>query len=324
MRLILKLLLLVLLLAAAWLAYALWLPLAPGEEKFVMLRPGLSARQIAAELHRAGAIRSARAFRALHYARRQSLKAGEYRFADPASAFQVYDRVARGDIYVHTVAIPEGYNSYDIAAAIEAAGLGSRQQFLQLTRSELALISDLDPKATSLEGYLFPDTYQFTRTQSVRDMLAAMVRRFRQEAQSVGLTSNIHDVVTMASIVEKETGVPEERPLVAGVFYNRIAKRIILAADPTVIYAALLGGRYDGVINQSDLQMNSPYNTYRYAGLPPGPICNPGRASLEAAMRPAKTEFLYFVSDNQGRHRFSRTMEEHARNVAAYRRAGAR
>lgn len=312
---------LVLLLAAAWLAYALWLPLAPGEEKFVMLRPGLSARQIAGELERSGVIRSGRGFLVLHYARRRSLKAGEYRFADPASTFRLYDRVARGDIYVHTVAIPEGYNTYDIATAIEAAGLGSRQQFLDLTRSELALISDLDPKATSLEGYLFPDTYQFTRTQSLRDMLAAMVRRFRQEAQSVALTSNFHDVVTMASIVEKETGVPEERPLVAGVFYNRIAKKIILAADPTVIYAALLAGRYDGVIHQSDLQMDSRYNTYRYAGLPPGPICNPGRASLEAALRPAKTEFLYFVSDNQGRHRFSRTMEEHARNVSEYRRA---
>jgi len=324
LRLVLKLLLLVLLLAAAWLAYTLWLPLPPGGEKFVMLRPGMSARQIAGELERSGAIRSGRAFLFLHYTRRQSLKAGEYRFADPASTFQVHDRVARGDIYVHTVAIPEGYNTYDIAAAIEAAGLGSRAEFLALTRSQLALISDLDPKASSLEGYLFPDTYKFTRTQSLRDMLAAMVRRFRQEAQSLGLTANCHDVVTLASIVEKETGVPEERPLVAGVFYNRVAKKIALAADPTVIYAALLAGSYDGVINQSDLHMASPYNTYRYPGLPPGPICNPGRASLEAALRPAKTEFLYFVSDNQGRHLFSRTLEEHARNVAAYRRAAAR
>jgi UPF0755 protein len=211
----------------------------------------------------------------------------------------------------------------ELARLLQAERLAPADEVLRAA-SDPAVLKALGVEGGSVEGYLFPDTYQFTRTQSPRDMLAAMVRRFRQEAQSVGLTSNFHGVVTMASIVEKETGVPEERPLVAGVFYNRIARRIILGADPTVIYAALLAGRYDGVINQSDLQMDSPYNTYRYSGLPPGPICNPGRASLEAALRPAKTEFLYFVSDNQGRHRFSRTMEEHARNVAAYRRAGTR
>jgi UPF0755 protein len=150
-----------------------------------------------------------------------------------------------------------------------------------------------------------------------------MVRRFRQEAHKIGLPGNAdtHRIVTMASIVEKETAVPEERSLVASVYYNRLARNMVLGADPSVVYAALLTGRYRGTIYQSDLQFDSPYNTYKYPGLPPGPIANPGVASLQAAMHPAQSDFLYFVSDNNGHHRFARTMEEHTRNVIAYRRA---
>ncbi|HMC31027.1 MAG TPA: endolytic transglycosylase MltG, partial [Candidatus Angelobacter sp.] len=187
------------------------------------------------------------------------------------------------------------------------------------------LIADLDPAAKSLEGYLFPDTYSFTRAQDLQDIMLTMVRRFRQEAKQIGLSSDVHRVVTMASIVEKETAAPEERPLVASVYYNRLEKGIAFDADPTVIYAALLEGRYRGAIYQSDLQNNSPYNTYKNAGLPPGPIANPGRSALLAAMRPAQSRYLYFVSDNNGRHRFASTLEEHNQNVLAYRRAaGAR
>jgi UPF0755 protein len=150
-----------------------------------------------------------------------------------------------------------------------------------------------------------------------------MVRRFRQEAQKIGLLGNpdMHRIVTMASIVEKETADPNERPQVAGVYYNRLEKNMLLAADPSVIYAALVAGRYRGTIYASDLQFDSPYNTYKYPGLPPGPIANPGVASLQAAMHPAQTDFLFFVSDNNGHHRFARDSEEHARNVAAYRKA---
>jgi len=313
--------LLFILVAAGWLAYGLLLPTNPGGERFIMLRPGSSSRHIAAELKKAGLIRSYYAFLALHAAKMRSLKAGEYRFDHPASAVEVYRRLARGDIYFHTVVIPEGYNIYDIAQAMEAAGLGKKESFLEAERADRSLVADIDPDAPSLEGYLFPDTYEFTRTQSNSDMLAAMVRRFRQETHALGLTSDYHRIVTMASIVEKETAVPDERPLVASVFYNRLDENIVLATDPAVIYAALLAGRYNGVIHQSDLQFDSPYNTYRRAGLPPGPICNPGAQSLAAAMHPAKTDYLYFVSDNNGHHRFSRTMEEHQRNVAAYRRA---
>jgi UPF0755 protein len=316
-----KLLFVLLLLAAAWLVWALVLPVRPEGTKFVLLRPGWSARHIAGELEAAGVIRSAPAFLVLHYVQPEgTLKAGEYRFDQPASALQVRDRLVRGDVFVHTVVIPEGYNIFDVAAAIEQAGLGSRQAFLEVAQSP-ALIHDLDPQASSLEGYLFPDTYAFTRTQSLQDMALAMVQRFRREARTLGLNEDVHRVVTLASIVEKETAVPGERPVVASVYYNRLARNMPLAADPSVIYAALLAGRYQGTIYQSDLQFDSPYNTYKHAGLPPGPIANPGRAALEAALHPAHTDYLYFVSDAQGHHRFARTLQEHERNVAAYRRA---
>jgi peptidoglycan lytic transglycosylase G len=322
MKTVLKLFVVLVLGVAAWLAWGLWLPVRPAGEKFVLLHPGYSTRHIAAELNKAGVIRSPRAFLLWHYiAKPRSLKAGEYLFEKSASAIQVHERLARGDIYQHTVTIPEGFNMFDVAAAVEAAGLGPRAEFLAAAKSGSSMIKDLDPEATSLEGYLFPDTYQFTRTQGMQDIIGVMVRHFRQEAKALGLTGDVHLVVTMASIVEKETAAPAERPEVASVYYNRLEKRIALDADPSVIYAALLSGEYEGALHHATLQIDSPYNTYKHAGLPPGPIANPGRDSLKAAMHPAQTDYLYFVSDNQGHHRFARSLDEHNRNVAAYRRA---
>ena len=309
---------------ALWFSWAALLPVNPGETKFVLLRPGWSTRRIAQTLEREGIIRSAPAFLFVHYAKgRGSLKAGEYKFEDPSNALEVRERLLRGDVFARTVAVPEGYNIYDIAVVVEQAGLGPAADFVAVAQTDLSLVRDIDPQARSLEGYLFPDTYQFTRIDSMHDIAAAMVHRFRQEAQKIGLAGrpDIHRIVTMASIVEKETAVPDERRLVASVYLNRLDKDMALAADPTVIYAALVSGRYRGTIYQSDLQFDSPYNTYKYPGLPPGPIANPGVAALEAAMHPAQSEFLYFVSDNNGHHRFSRSLEEHARNVAAYRKA---
>jgi UPF0755 protein len=253
----------------------------------------------------------------------RTLKAGEYKFDQSASAFEVWRRLTVGDVYARTVVVPEGYNMFDVATAVEQAGLGPASDFLIAARNDLFLLKDIDPDAKSLEGYLFPDTYQFTRINTSHEIAAAMVHRFRQEAQKIGLLGrlDIHRVVTMASIVEKETADPNERPLVAGVYYNRLNRNMTLAADPSVIYAALLAGRYRGTIYASDLQYESPYNTYKYPGLPPGPIANPGVASLQAAMHPKQTEYLYFVSDNNGHHRFARDLEEHARNVAAYRKS---
>lgn len=325
MRALAKLIFLVVLVAAGLVVHLLYVPAGPSTEQFILLKPGSPARRIARDLKDAGLIRSEWAFLALHSWKVKTLKAGEYRFDHPANAFEVYDRIARGDIFAHTVTIPEGYNMFEVATLMEQAGLGPRADFLKVAK-DTSLIADLDPHAKSLEGYLFPDTYEFTRTQTMRDMVAVMVRRFRQNAQQIGLaptTADVHRTVTMASIVEKETSVPEERPVVAGVYYNRLEKNVALGADPTVVYASLLIGKYDGVIHVSDLQLDSPYNTYKVAGMPPGPIANPGRAALEAAMHPAKTDFLYFVSDNQGHHRFAATGAEHARNVDAYRRATA-
>lgn len=310
-----------LVLAAIAAAYLVIVPAGPASQTFVLIKPKSPTRAIAAQLEKAGVIRSAYAFLAVHALKgRRTLKAGEYAFDHPASALEVYGRMARGDVYFHTVVIPEGYNIFDIAQSLETSGLTTKADFLAVARNERSLIADLDPQAPSLEGYLFPDTYHFSRTQSPKEMAAAMVKRFRQEAQALGLHADIHHVVTMASIVEKETAIPSERPMVAGVFENRLAKRIGLATDPSVIYAALLAGRYRGTIHQSDLAFDSPYNTYKYSGLPPGPIANPGRASLEAAMRPQRSDFLYFVADNKGGHNFARTIDEHNRNVANYRR----
>ena len=305
-----------------WLAWALLLPLQPSETKFVMLKPGWSTRHIATELQANGVIHSWRAFLLYHYLLKpRSLKAGEYKFDDSETALRVHDRLSRGDVYIHTVVIPEGFNKFDIANAVQAAGLGTRQEFLAEAQAQIGLIRDLDPQATSLEGYLFPDTYGFTRAQTMADIIAVMVHRFKQEAKQIGLNANVHQVVTLASIVEKETAAPEERPLVAGLYLNRLDKHMALDADPTVIYAALLAGDYQGTITRSELQSDSPYNSYKFPGLPPGPIASPGKASLLAALNPTKTDYLYFVSDDNGHHRFARTLDEHTHNVALYRRA---
>jgi UPF0755 protein len=321
---LLKLVVAVLLAFALWFAWAALLPVTPTQETFVLLRPGWSTRHIARDLQRQGVIRSSAAFLMLHYVKGvKTLKAGEYKFDQPANAMEVWRRLIRGDVYARTVVVPEGFNMYDIAGVVEQAGLGPASDFLTAAQSDLFLVRDIDPSAKSLEGYLFPDTYQFTRIDSAHDIAAAMVHRFRRESEKIGLLGNpdMHRIVTMASIVEKETADPSERPTVAGVYYNRLTKNMALAADPSVIYAALLAGRYRGTIYASDLQFDSPYNTYKNPGLPPGPIANPGIASLQAAMHPAQTEYLYFVSDNNGHHRFARDLDEHSRNVAAYRKS---
>jgi len=313
--------LLVLLFGAAAAAYLTLYRVSPGVEQFVLLPTGSGGLSIGADLEKSGIVQSRYAFDLLHLVLRRKLKAGEYRFQDPATAFQVYQRIARGDVYLHTLAIPEGFNIFDISVAVENAKLGTKEQFLQAARQDTKLIQDLDPTATSLEGYLFPDTYKFSRLDSVHTIAATMVKRFRQQAGLLGIKDNVHETITLASLIEKEVAAPEERPLVASVFANRLSKRMPLATDPTVIYAALLENRYRGTIYVSDLQANSPYNTYKIIGLPPGPICNAGVASMKAALHPAQSNYLYFVSDAQGHSRFAATLAEHNRNVAAYRRA---
>jgi len=305
-------------------AFALLVPTGPRAETFVDISPGMSSMQIATQLKDQGIIRSRYVFIGLHEAKGGTLKAGEYRFDHPATMEEVWDRIRRGDVYTLALTIPEGSNLFDIAAKVEAAGLGSKAAFIAAARQDGALVSNLDPTATSLEGYLFPDTYRFARHTDPQEMMATMVKRFRVAAAGIGLTADYHRTVTLASLVEKETPLDAERALVASVFVNRLEKNMPLMTDPSVIYAALLDGRYRGTIYQSDLQADSAYNTYRHAGLPPGPICNPGLKSLQAAMHPAQSDYLYFVAasaDPSGKSRFSATLEEHAKDVEAYRRA---
>jgi UPF0755 protein len=336
-----------------WLAWAVLTPVAPSGPTFVMLHPGYSTRRIAAELRTNGIIRSEDAFILWHYFhRRRSLKAGEYLFEKPANIIDIQKRLRRGDVYFHSVVVPEGFTMFDIARAIEAAGLGPAEDFLKVAQTDTAQIADIAPRAQTLEGYLFPDTYQFSRMMSMQEMAAAMVKQFRQVARQIGmmpmpegvapaapnsphmeiemthgtpdpnaLPTELERTVIMASIVEKETAVPEERPLVASVYYNRLEKKIALDADPSIIYAELLAGTYTGALHHDDMRFNSPYNTYTHIGLPPSPIGNPGKSALQAAMHPAQSDYYYFVADAQGHHKFARTMEEHNKNVAAYRRA---
>ena len=219
------------------------MPVSPQGQKFVLLRPGYSTRRIATELKSAGVIRSAEAFVLWHYLHHKgSLKAGEYVFDTAGNVIAIHKRLVRGDIYVHTVVIPEGFTIFDIARAVEDAGLGSSEDFLRAAQSNVALIADLAPEAKTLVGYLFPSTYEFTRTENMQEMIAAMVKQFRQVAREIGLTADVQRTVTLASIIEKETAGAEERPLVASVYCNRLSKNIALQADPSVIYAELLQG----------------------------------------------------------------------------------
>jgi UPF0755 protein len=233
---------------------------------------------------------------------------------------EVIDKLARGDVHVISVTFPEGLTIAEMSRIFEERGLGSAAAFVNAARDP-APIAALDAAAKDLEGYLFPETYRLPRSVDARALIQSMTDRFtrvftpdmRQAAQARGLT--VRQAVTLASIVEKEAARPDERPLVAAVYSNRLRIGMALQGDPSVIYALQRAGRYTGNLRREDLTFNSPYNTYRYPGLPPGPIASPGRASLEAAVHPADVDYLYFVSRNDGSHEFARSLEEHNRNV---------
>jgi len=320
--------------ASAWLVLT---PVGPGHETFVEITPGSSGSRIAAQLEQAGVVRSRYGFDLVRLAglwKGSSLKAGEYRFEQTATVPEVYARIARGDVFTLSVTIPEGATRFEIAAKVAQAGFLhiTKEDFLAASVAETPLIHDLDPKAKTLEGYLFPDTYRFQRKVSAAQVVSTMVRRFRimaaqagvKPGRSMGVTPDVHSTVTLASLVERETAVNEERPLVASVLANRLAKNMPLMTDPAVIYGLEIDGKWRGAIYQSDLALDTPYNTYRHTGLPPGPIANPGLPSLRAAANPPTTEYLYFVAagaDPQGKSRFAATLDEHNKNVASYRLA---
>lgn len=317
---LLKLLLLLIVIAAAALAFLFLAPYGPSSEQFVDIAPGTSTLAIGRQLKQAGVLRTGYELEALKLTRGGTLKAGEYKFDHAATPLEVYERLHRGDIYTIALTIPEGYNIFDIAGAVQAAGLGSSADFLAAERQHTELITAWSPQATSLEGFLFPDTYKFNRHTTQLQMLGAMVKRFAEVATRLRIDpANAGRTVTMASLIEREVHVNSERPIVAGVFENRLRAGMPLQTDPAVIYASLLNGTWTGVIHQSELHSDSAYNTYTHPGLPPGPICNPGVASLQAALHPAQTDYMYFVANPDGSTRFAKELDEQNANVAAYR-----
>lgn len=291
---------------------------------FFEVEKGWSARAVLGRLERDGLVRSVLPLRLacrLFYPG-ERFKAGEYRFAPRLPAKEALFVVFNGRVYLEPVTIPEGLTAGEVAELLRPGSPAGAAAFRQATR-DTALIADLDPRAKDLEGYLFPDTYDLPRKASEADIVAAMVAGFHRvfdearlkRAAEIGMT--VREVVTLASLIEEETALPEERPLVSAVFHNRLKLGMKLDCDPTVSYALKLAGRYNGRLLLRDLKDDSPYNTYLHAGLPPGPIASPGAASLDAALNPAAVDYLYFVASGDGSHRFSRTLGEH---LAAVRR----
>ena len=291
-------------------------------EVFVDIPAGSGPMAIGERLVSAGVVRDHLTFRAavLVSGRARSLKAGEYRFDAPMHALDVINKIARGDVYKRLLTFREGLTILEMAQVFEEKGFGKAAEF-RAAAANAKLIADLDPSARDLEGYLFPETYSLPRdtpaTVVVEQMVAgfknALTEDVRTAAKEQGLS--VRELVTLASLVEKETGAGEERPLVAAVYRNRLKIHMGMQADPTVIYALQKAGQYHGNLSRENLLFDSPYNTYRYAGLPPGPIASPGRASLQAASKPADVDYLYFVSKNDGTHVFASNLADHNKNV---------
>jgi len=305
-------------------SWAIFTSFGPSSETFVDIPTGSSTARIARQLQASGVIRNQLAFDLWRWVRRGKLKAGEYRFDHPMPLTQVYEQIARGEVFTVAVTVPEGATVFEVANRLEQAGISSSEDFLNQQPRLAELVADIDPHAKTLEGYLFPDTYKFPRRTSATQIAGAMVRRFRTIATELGLKENVHNVVTLASLVERETALEPERPLVASVFENRLAKHMPLMTDPSVIYGLQVRDQWRGAIYKSDLSRDTPYNTYLHQGLPPGPIANPGLPSLKAAMNPPDTNYFYFVAagaNPRGRSLFSTTLEEHTRNVSGYRKA---
>jgi UPF0755 protein len=291
-------------------------------ETFVEFPRGASAVSMADSLAAAGVVRSRWDFLLVRLLERSRiLQAGDYRFVHAASPKDIFDRIARGDVFYYELTVPEGWNMFDIAAALEQMGRFPASRFLAAARDPSS-IRDLDPKAPTLEGYLFPSTYRFGRHTTPEQFCEMMTGKFREEWRSLGTNADPHATVTEASLVEKESKLPPERPLIAQVFLNRLRLGMKLDCDSTTIYAAMLEERYRGTIYRSDLESVNSYNTYRHAGLPPGPIANPGLASIGAVLAPEPTDALYFVlrPDGSGSHQFSTTIAAHEAATAKYRR----
>lgn len=291
-------------------------------ERLLHFPTGTSVSRILQELADNGVIDDARLTRAylVYYLDDPPLQAGEYRFDEPLTAPQVLDRLMRGDVVTYPMTLIEGLTLEEAADAIAAAGFGDAE-ILKREMGRSDLILDLDPEAQDLEGYLYPDTYHFASGITEPEVVEALVRNFRQrferevEPHLGDYDGTLRDLVSLASIIEKEARLADERALISSVYSNRLRIGMALYADPTVIFALKKEGTWDGNLRRPDLKFDSPYNTYVYPGLPPGAICSPGAASMVAAANPADTSFLYFVSRNDGSHVFAESLSEHNRNV---------
>ena len=300
--------------------------LSPAAPTVVYIKPKTGVQDIALILREAGVIRSTWAFLALAYVQGslKRLQSGEYEFDTGMTLLEILQKLEAGRVVTHQVTIPEGFTAEDIARLLATERLADADRFLSLVQDR-GVAARLNVPAVRLEGYLFPDTYRLTRGMSEEEILKVMVSRFQQmvprdlDEQAARVKMDTHEIVTLASLIEKEALLDIERPLVSAVFHNRLRQRMPLQSDPTAVYMV---PRTQRRITASDLQRKTPYNTYRLPGLPPGPIANPGLASIRAALHPASVNYLYFVAKNDGSHQFSRTLEQHQQAVRLYQGAG--
>jgi UPF0755 protein len=319
---------LLLLLFVTWFALEFYRPIEaqPNTVIFEVVK-GQSAKDIAIDLKKSGIIKKTWPFLVGYrfFFPGLSLKAGEYAITVPDSPKNIIRVLSEGNVYLHSITVPEGLIILEIADLLNSEGFAHKEDFLRVAENP-HLIQDLDKEAPNLEGYLFPETYRFAKGTSSEEIAAAMVYQFRnifsqewmERAEELGM--NVRDVVILASLIEEETSLPDEKKIISSVFHNRLNKGMKLDCDPTIIYVLKLEGRFKGRLRTIDLKYDSPFNTYLYAGLPPGPIANPGRDSLEAALYPEDAKYLYFVSKNDGSHHFSQTFREHVNAVNKYQR----
>lgn len=322
----------IILAAVALLFFSVWFsmefyrtPKASPEKILFEAEKGKGAESIAQELKDAGIIKKRWPFLLGYkfFFSSKTLKAGEYLFSLPVSTKEVLQAITEGKVYLHPLTIPEGLTIKEIAPLLESLHFIDEEDFLEAS-GQKEIISHIDTEASSLEGYLLPETYHFPKGTPAKTIIASMISQFQnifneewqKRASELGMT--IRKAVILASLIEKETSIPEERKLVSAVFHNRLKRRMKLDCDPTIIYVLKQEGRFRDRLRTKDLKLDSPYNTYLYPGLPPGPICNPGKEALEAALYPADVKYLYFVSKNDGSHHFSRTFREHQRAVLKY------
>jgi len=294
------------------------------EQQVVDIKPGMTLRQVSNFLADKELLEEPSAFVLYTYlqGKQNRIQAGEYRFSPSMTPWKILESLTNGTAILYTVTIPEGYRITEIAELMEKKGLVTKEEFIAETRKREFLDDFNIPSGGSLEGYLYPETYKFTKSVGAKKIVQTLLGTFRERVQNPELMQQteagkltFHEIVTLASLIEKETGLGTERKLISSVFHNRLVKKMRLQTDPTVIYAIV---NFDGNIRKKDLSIDSPYNTYKYHGLPPGPIASPGLDSIRAALEPEHSDYLYFVSRKDGSHQFSTNYDDHTRAVKKY------